>query len=93
MNAISPGWIDTAPQDFLSKEDHTQHLVGRVGQPQDISHAVQFLCSTKASFITGENIIMDGGMSKVMTYHNDEGCIFQVKSLDDKFIKIQRAIM
>jgi len=76
VNAISPGWIDTTPEECLSKEDHAQHLVGRVGQPQDISHAVQFLCSTKASFITGENIIIDGGMSKVMTYHNDEGWHF-----------------
>jgi len=80
VNAISPGWIDTTPQACLSEEDHAQHLVGRVGQPHDISHAVQFLCSTKASFITGENIIIDGGMSKVMTYHNDEGWHFSNKT-------------
>ena len=79
VNAISPGWIDTGSLDCLSKEDHAQHLVGRVGYSQDISYAVQFLCSDKASFITGQNVIIDGGMSKLMTYHNDEGWHFSNK--------------
>lgn len=72
VNAISPGWIDTLNQDF-SLEDKEQHLVKRVGKPKDISNLVQFLCSKNSSFITGENIIIDGGMSKQMIYHDDFG--------------------
>lgn len=72
VNAISPGWIDAQDME-LSKEDHVQHLVGRVGRPDDISHTVLFLCSEQAGFITGENIIIDGGMSKLMIYHNEHG--------------------
>jgi len=72
VNCISPGWIDTFNQN-LSLEDNQQHLVKRVGKPEDISNAVQFLCSEKSSFITGENIIIDGGMSKQMIYHDDFG--------------------
>ena len=73
VNCISPGWIDTTKGASLTQNDHDQHLVGRVGVPSDIADMVCFLCSQHASFITGENIIVDGGMSKTMIYHNDEG--------------------
>lgn len=72
VNCISPGWIDTTNSDF-SGSDNTQHPAGRVGKPTDIAHMIQFLCSDKAAFITGENINIDGGMSKLMIYHDDKG--------------------
>ena len=73
VNAISPGWIDTTQSDY-SQEDKSQHPAGRVGIPEDIANMVLFLCDeTKSGFVTGENIIIDGGMSKLMIYHNDEG--------------------
>lgn len=70
VNSISPGWIDT---DFTVYDgaDATQHPAGRVGNPLDISNMVLFLCSDKAGFITGENICIDGGMTRQMIYHND----------------------
>lgn len=70
VNSISPGWIDT---DFKQYDgpDALQHPVNRVGNPLDIVNAVLFLCCDKASFITGENICIDGGMSKQMIYHGD----------------------
>lgn len=70
VNSISPGWIDTTSSTF-SGSDMMQHPAGRVGNPKDIAHMVLFLCSDKASFITGENICIDGGMTKLMIYHND----------------------
>lgn len=72
VNSISPGWIDTTDSEF-SSEDKVQHPVGRVGKPEDIANMVLFLCSEKAGFITGENICIDGGMTKMMIYHNDFG--------------------
>ena len=77
VNCISPGWIDTHGGE-ISALDHAQHPAGRVGLPSDISGMVQFLCSEKAGFITGENIVIDGGMSKLMIYHNDHGWNYQV---------------
>ena len=72
VNSISPGWIDT---DYTQYEgpDAMQQPSGRVGNPLDIANAVLFLCSKKASFITGENICIDGGMTRLMIYHNDNG--------------------
>ena len=72
VNSISPGWIDT---DFTVYEgtDAIQQPAGRVGNPLDISNMVLFLCSDKAGFITGENICIDGGMTKQMIYHGDQG--------------------
>lgn len=72
VNSISPGWIDT---DYTEYEgaDALQQPVGRVGNPMDIANMVLFLCSDKAGFITGENICIDGGMTKQMIYHNDYG--------------------
>lgn len=75
VNAISPGWIVT--DDYtksgqqsteLTEKDHRQHPAGRVGQPQDIADLVQFLLSDKAGFITGQNFVVDGGMTKKMVY-------------------------
>lgn len=72
VNSISPGWIDTIGYEF-SDGDIKQHPAKKVGEPIDIANAVLFLCSNKAKFITAENITIDGGMSKLMIYHNDEG--------------------
>jgi NAD(P)-dependent dehydrogenase (short-subunit alcohol dehydrogenase family) len=76
VNCISPGWIDTTDSHY-SKEDNAQHPVGRIGVPKDISNTVQFLCGDKSSFMTGENIIIDGGMSKLMIYNDDGGWQYQ----------------
>lgn len=72
VNSISPGWIDT---DYKTCEgpDAYQQPAGRVGNPLDIANMVLFLCSDKAGFITGENICIDGGMTKLMVYHGDHG--------------------
>ena len=72
VNSISPGWIDT---DFAFYEgpDALQQPAGRVGNPLDIANMVLFLCSDKAGFITGENICIDGGQTKLMIYHGDHG--------------------
>lgn len=72
VNSISPGWIDTSYTSY-SGSDAAQHPAGRVGDPMDIANLVLFLCSEKAGFITGENICVDGGMTKQMIYHDDEG--------------------
>ena len=72
VNSISPGWMDT---DYTIYEgpDASQHPAGRVGNPLDIANMVLYLCSDKAGFITGENICIDGGMTRQMIYHNDFG--------------------
>ncbi len=72
VNAIAPGWIDTTNSSFDGADNH-QHPVGRVGVPNDIAKMTLFLCSEAAAFITGESITVDGGMSKLMVYHNDHG--------------------
>lgn len=72
VNSISPGWIDTEDKKY-DGSDANQHLVKRVGKVEDIAHLVLFLCSEEAGFITGENICVDGGMTKLMIYHNDYG--------------------
>ena len=72
VNSISPGWIDTA-YTVYEGPDATQQSVGRVGNPLDIANMVLFLCSDKAGFITGENICIDGGMTKLMIYHGEHG--------------------
>ncbi len=76
INSISPGWIDVsswrksslAEQATISEQEHRQHPVGRVGVPDDIAQACLFLASDKAGFITGENLTVDGGMTKKMIY-------------------------
>lgn len=72
VNSISPGWIDT-DYTVYSGPDAYQQPAGRVGNPLDIANMVLFLCSDKAGFITGENICIDGGMTKLMVYHGDHG--------------------
>lgn len=72
VNSISPGWIDTA-YTVYSGPDATQQPAGRVGNPLDIANMVLFLASDKAGFITGENICIDGGQTKLMIYHGDHG--------------------
>ena len=76
VNAISPGWINTADTVY-SGADAAQHPAGRVGNPLDIASMVLFLCSEQAGFITGENICIDGGMTRQMIYHNDCGWAYQ----------------
>jgi NAD(P)-dependent dehydrogenase (short-subunit alcohol dehydrogenase family) len=72
VNSISPGWIDTA-YTVYEGPDAVQQPSGRVGNPMDIASMVLFLCSDKAGFITGENICIDGGMTRQMIYHGDYG--------------------
>ena len=76
VNCISPGWIDSSqwkkrsgrkPQP-ISTADHEQHPVGRVGQPEDIADMVAYLLSVQAGFITGQNLVVDGGMTRKMIY-------------------------
>ena len=76
VNSISPGWIDTTGSTF-DGADTAQHPAGRVGTPLDIANMVLFLCSDQASFITGENICIDGGMTRQMIYHADCGWTYQ----------------
>lgn len=76
VNAISPGWIDVSQWKkkkdrkfiHLRDKDHSQHLVGRIGVPEDIAKACLFLTSDEAGFITGSNFIIDGGMTVKMIY-------------------------
>lgn len=77
VNSVSPGWIDTAFRQY-GGADAVQHPAGRVGNPLDIANIVLFLCSEKASFITGENICVDGGMTRQMIYHGDFGWEYKV---------------
>ena len=72
VNSISPGWIDTA-YTVYEGPDAIQQPAGRVGNPLDIAHMALFLASSKAGFITGENICIDGGMTRQMIYHADWG--------------------
>ena len=72
VNSISPGWIDNN-YTVYEGADATQQPVGRVGNPLDIANMVMYLCSDMAGFITGENICIDGGMTKQMIYHGDFG--------------------
>ncbi|UTH13351.1 SDR family NAD(P)-dependent oxidoreductase [Macrococcus equipercicus] len=76
VNAIAPGWIATTGQTF-SGANNSQHPAGRVGKPEDIVDMILFLASDKAGFITGEQITIDGGMTKQMIYHNDQGWTYQ----------------
>ena len=76
VNSISPGWIDT-DYTVYHGPDAVQQPAGRVGNPLDIANMVLYLCSDKAGFITGENICIDGGMTRQMIYHNDFGWTLQ----------------
>ena len=72
VNSISPGWIDNQ-YTVYEGPDAVQQPVGRVGNPDDIANMVLYLCSDMAGFITGENICIDGGMTRQMIYHGDCG--------------------
>ena len=72
VNSISPGWIDNDYKEY-DGSDANQHPSGRVGNLLDIANMVLYLCSDKAGFINGENICIDGGMTKLMIYHGDHG--------------------
>lgn len=72
VNSVSPGWIDTSGNVY-DGSDALHQPAGRVGNPMDIANMVLFLCSDKAGFITGENICIDGGMTRQMIYHGDCG--------------------
>lgn len=76
VNSISPGWIETNGEVWTGP-DAFQQPAGRVSNPLDIANMVLFLCSDKAGFITGENICIDGGMTRQMIYHNDFGWTLQ----------------
>ena len=76
VNSISPGWSETGDTVWTGP-DADQQPAGRVGNPLDIANMVLFLCSDKAGFITGENICIDGGMTRQMIYHNDFGWTFE----------------
>ena len=72
VNSISPGWIDNQ-YTVYEGPDAMQQPAGRVGNPMDIANMVLFLASSKAGFITGENICVDGGQTRLMIYHGDHG--------------------
>ena len=78
VNSISPGWID---REYTVYEgpDALQQPAGRVGNPLDIANMVLFLASEKAGFITGENICIDGGQTRLMIYHGDHGWSLDAK--------------
>lgn len=78
VNSISPGWIDNH-YTVYEGEDAVQQPAGRVGNPPDIANMVLYLCSDMAGFITGENICIDGGMTRQMIYHGDHGWSLETK--------------
>jgi NAD(P)-dependent dehydrogenase (short-subunit alcohol dehydrogenase family) len=76
VNCISPGWIDVSEwkkkserrPPNLSRADHSQHPAGRVGTPADIAELAEFLITDRSGFITGQNFVVDGGMTRKMIY-------------------------
>jgi len=68
VNCISPGWIDTGRHGPLKGSDHAQHPAGRVGRPEDVAAAAVYLLSQAAGFVTGAELIVDGGMTRKMIY-------------------------
>ena len=68
VNCVSPGWIETKDYSALRRKDHKQHPAGRVGRPDDVAAAVSYLLSTEAGFVTGAELIVDGGMTRKMIY-------------------------
>ena len=68
VNSISPGWIETHDYEQLRPEDHAQHPSGRVGKPEDIARMCLFICQEENDFMNGENVTIDGGMTKKMIY-------------------------
>ncbi|MEM1509855.1 MAG: SDR family oxidoreductase [Thermofilaceae archaeon] len=99
--AISPGWVDTSYWQIPPKEpsltelDHEQHLTGRVGRPEDIASLVAFLASDEASWITGVNFIIDGGMTVKMLYLDDTVIADAAATLtgDSDFAKLLKLLL
>ena len=79
VNSVSPGWIETGDARHQGP-DASQHPAGRVGVPADIVNAVMFLCNPENGFITGQDITVDGGMTKLMVYHNDHGWSYSTEA-------------
>lgn len=83
VNAIAPGWIDTSSCEIKSgsfeNSDHEQHPSKRIGAPMDIINTLLFLADSKQNFINGETIVVDGGMSKSMIYHHEQGWTYDPK--------------
>lgn len=70
VNSISPGWIHTGDRDDLREVDHKQHFSKRVGEPADIAKMCLFLTNKDSQFINGEDIVIDGGMTRKMIYEH-----------------------
>ncbi|MFE7063185.1 glucose 1-dehydrogenase [Sutcliffiella sp. NPDC057660] len=70
VNAVSPGWIETGDYEKLRDVDHEQHLSNRVGKPSDIARACLYLTDGENDFVTGENLTVDGGMTRKMIYEH-----------------------
>jgi len=69
VNCVSPGWIATKDYDKLRANDHAQHPAGRVGKPEDVAEVVDWLLDrNRAGFMTGANVVIDGGMTRKMVY-------------------------
>ena len=68
VNSIAPGWIQNTNYESLTTEDHLQHPSKRVGKPEDIARMVIFMCQKENDFMNGENVVIDGGMTKKMIY-------------------------
>ncbi|CAM2778771.1 glucose 1-dehydrogenase [Paenibacillus sediminis] len=68
VNCISPGWIETGDYGALREEDHKQHPAGRVGEPMDVARACLYLTDPSNTFVTGINLVVDGGMTRKMIY-------------------------
>ncbi len=87
VNSIAPGWIDTGKyhkKDYIPQYtagDLAQHPSNRVGEPMDIARLVMFLCDERNSFVNGENIMVDGGMSKLMIYTGDNGWEYKANEI------------
>jgi len=68
VNCVSPGWIETKEYDQLRKEDHKQHPIGRVGTPEDVARACLYITHPDNTFLTGAELVLDGGMTRKMIY-------------------------
>lgn len=84
VNCISPGWIDKTGTEW-SAEDREQHPVKRLGRPLDVARLAMFLCSEESSFITGQDIVVDGGMSKLMIYNEDFGWKYEPEPNEPRY--------